>query len=105
MGGYENTSLLDQYDTGIYQTAHYCNRRNGGGYSSACATGTVGVSWNETIKRKVDGEWVDYKCEKSYGECVPCSEIDVSALKYEAQCLSCGGKWVGANWYTGSCEP
>ena len=80
VGDYRNTSLLDQYDTGIYQTAHYCNHCNGGGYSYFCATGTVGVSWNETIKRKVDGEWTDFK-GPNYGECVPCSEIDVSALK------------------------
>ena len=102
-GGWEGTSLLDQYDTGIYQTAHYCNHCNGGGVSSACATGTVGVSWNETIKRKVDGVWTDFK-GPNYGECVPCSEIDVSALKYEAQCLSCGGDWIGANWYKGTCH-
>ena len=95
-----NTSLLDQYDTGIYQTAHYCNRTNGGGYSYLCAKGTVGISSSETIKRKVDGEWTDFK---GPGECVPCSEIDVSALKYEAQCLSCGGKWVGTAWYKGTC--
>lgn len=102
-GGWENTIQLE-YDTSVYQTAHYCNRHNGEGYSYICAKGTVGISANETIKRKVDGVWTDFK-GPNYGECVPCSEIDVSALKYEAQCLSCGGDWIGANWYTGSCEP
>jgi len=100
-----STSVLG-YETGnTSQTGHYCNRRNGGGYSFYCAKGTIGVSWNDTVRRKVDGEWVNYKSEKNNGECISCSEIDISALKYQAQCESCGWKWVGVNWYTGLCEP
>ena len=85
-------------------TGHYCNRRNGGAYSNYCAPGTVGVSWQDVIRRKVNGEWTNFT-GPNYGECVPCEEVDVSALKYQAQCESCGGSWNGSSWDSGQCQP
>ena len=104
-GGWELTYQVEQANFQIHQTARYCNRHNGGGYSYYCPKGKVGVSWNDTVRRKVDGEWIDFRMEKSYGECISCEELDISALKYQAQCESCGGHWDGENWYTGICVP
>lgn len=99
-GSAENTIQLDQYDS-TYQTAHYCNRKNGA-YSYYCAPGTVGVSRNETVTRLVDGAWTNFTGPNN-GACVPCGELKIADLKYKAQCESCGGTWQGANWYTGTC--
>jgi hypothetical protein len=88
--------------TGSNFTGYYCNRRSGGGYSNYCAPGTVGVSINQSIILK-DG--TVYKETASFGSCKPCSEVDVSALEYQASCESCGGTWVGDSWDNGSCEP
>ena len=38
------------------------------------------------------------------GNCMDCSTVDIAALKYKAQCESCGGTWVGA-WNEGTCSP
>ena len=38
------------------------------------------------------------------GNCMDCSTVDIGALKYKAQCESCGGTWVGA-WNEGTCSP
>ncbi len=83
-------------------TGYYCNRHNGGGYSYYCAPGTVGVSSGQTITL-VDG--TAYKETGNYGSCKPCSEVDVSALEYQASCESCGGTWVGDSWDSGTCQP
>ena len=98
---------LAEYDKISFMTysAHLCNRSNHSGYSYYCAPGKVGISATETIKRKVNGEWVDITMSGGSGECIPCEELDISALKYQAQCESCGGHWDGENWYTGVCVP
>ena len=87
---------------GNINTGYYCNRKNGGGYSDYCAPGTVGVSRDQTITL-ADG--TTYKETTSYGSCKPCSEVDVSALEYQASCESCGGTWVGDSWDNGTCQP
>ena len=46
-----------------------------------------------------------YKETASYGSCKPCSEVDVSALEYQASCESCDGTWVGDSWDNGTCIP
>ena len=83
-----------------YFTGYYCNRCNGGGYSDYCAPGTVGVSKGQNITL-ADG--TTYK--ETATSCKPCSEVDVSALAYQASCESCGGTWVGDSWDNGFCEP
>ena len=83
-------------------TGYYCNRANAGGYSNYCAPGTVGVSPNQTIILK-DG--TIYKQPSDSSSCKPCDEVDVSALKYQASCESCGGTWVGDSWDNGTCQP
>ena len=82
----------------------YCNRRAGSGYSFACAQGTVGVSWNEVVRRKVDGVFVDFRCLSNHGICIPCEELDITRLKSRAQCEACGGSWSGSSWDSGSCH-
>ena len=83
-------------------TGYYCNRRNGGGYSDYCAPGTVGVSINQTI---ILNNGSVYKESNQKGTCKPCSEVDVSALAYQASCESCGGTWFGDSWDSGTCQP
>ena len=87
---------------GDINTSYYCNRRNGGGYSYYCAPGTVGISRDQTITL-ADG--TVYEETEAYGRCKDCSEVDVSALKYQASCESCDGTWVGASWDNGTCQP
>ena len=87
---------------GNINTGYYCNRKNGGGYSDYCAPGTVGVSGQQTITL-ADGTL--YKETASYGSCKDCSEVDISALVYQASCESCGGTWFGDSWDVGSCSP
>ena len=83
-------------------TGNYCNRHNGSGYSYYCEPGTVGVSWNTSI---VLSDGSSYKETASYGSCKDCSEVDISALKYQASCISCGGTWDGDSWDNGTCIP
>jgi hypothetical protein len=87
-------------DTNI--SGYYCNRRNGGGYSNYCAPGTVGVSVTQTI---ILSDGSSYKETSSSGKCKDCAEVDVSALKYQASCESCGGTWAGDSWDNGTCIP
>jgi Tfp pilus assembly protein PilE len=97
-----NGGLADNSAYGNIHTGYYCNRRNGSGGSYYCAPRTVGVSWGQTIILK-DG--TVYKETGSSGSCKPCSEVDVSALEYQASCESCGGTWVGDSWDNGTCQP
>ena len=83
-------------------TGYYCNRHNGGGYSQYCAPGTVGVSVNQTI---ILSDGSSYKETGNYGSCKDCSEVDISALQYQASCESCGGTWDGDSWDNGTCIP
>jgi hypothetical protein len=87
---------------GAINTGYYCNRHNGGGYSYYCEPGTVGISNSQSIILK-DG--TVYKETSSYGICKSCSEVDVSALVYQASCESCGGTWFGDSWDNGTCQP
>ena len=100
---WNGTTLLDKYSEDTKQTAHYCNRRNWGGWSSYCEPGTVGISWVDEIIL-ADGT-LKKTNSASEATCMPCEQVMVSKLKYQAQCESCGWKWVGVNWHTGSCEP
>ena len=68
--------------TGVGTACNWCNFNHGGGYCWRCTPGKVAVG----------------------GNCVDCSTVDVAALKYKAQCESCGGTWNGA-WNDGTCAP
>ena len=87
---------------GDINTGYYCNRHNGSGYSYYCEPGTVGVSWNTSI---VLSDGTTYTETGGYGSCKDCSEVDISALKYQASCESCGGTWDGDSWDNGTCIP
>ena len=97
-----NGDLTDKLAYGNVDTGYYCNRRNGSGVSSYCEPGTVGVSWNRSITL-ADG--TVYKETGNKGSCKPCSEVDISALQYQASCESCGGTWDGDSWDNGTCIP
>ena len=81
-------------------TGNYCNRANGGGYSRYCAPGTVGVNQGQTIILSDGSSYT----ETSFS-CKSCSDVDISALQYQASCESCGGTWDGDSWDNGTCIP
>ena len=83
-------------------TGYYCNRKNSGGYSGYCAPGTVGVSFKQSI---ILADGSTYQEGASSSSCKDCSEVDISALEYQASCESCGGTWDGDSWDNGTCIP
>ncbi len=78
---------------------HYCNRRGGGAYDYACNPGEVGTAPNDTLVLADDSIYTE---RATYGTCLSCDQVKISELPYKAQCLSCGGSWVG-EWDSGSC--
>ena len=91
--------LGNRYICGEKSWGPYCNRRNGGGYSFPCEKGTIGVSAQGQTYPTPDGQATAQR-----SECIPCAQVDISRLKYQAWCESCGGKWVGKAWDKGTCH-
>ena len=82
----------------------WCGNYSCGRYIVACGPNEIGTnSQNPNHNFKlIDGSIPEEK--DSYGTCYPCSQIDITTIKFEAQCTRCGGTWSGENWYTGTCQ-
>jgi len=97
------TAPLELKKYGSSALSFYCNRPTGGGYAGykQCESGSIGLPGKYTITL-ADGS--SYTVANATGECKSCADFDVSQLKYQAWCESCGGKWVGKAWDKGSCH-
>ena len=79
--------------------AAWCGNRNcSGGYTRRCSANQIGQVYTTSNRFKLTDS-----STPSAGTCHDCSTVNLSTIKFEAQCKICGGTWSGTNWYTGSC--